>query len=69
MANQPKLDRGLFLIVVALLGWAVPGGGYLAIKGRLDLGSLVAFPTVGAPVFKHCLKALVPTKRLLLLLV
>lgn len=32
MANQSKLDRGLFLVVVALLGWAVPGGGYLAIK-------------------------------------
>ena len=32
MANQSKLDRGLFLIVVALFGWAVPGGGYLLIK-------------------------------------
>ena len=34
MAKQSKIDHLLFLIIVALLAWVIPGGGHFAIKER-----------------------------------
>lgn len=32
MDNRSKLDHGLFLLVVGLVAWAIPGGGHFLIK-------------------------------------
>jgi hypothetical protein len=34
MAKQSKIDHGLFLVIVGLLAWAIPGGGHFIIKER-----------------------------------
>lgn len=34
MARQSKIDHGLFLVIVAVLAWAVPGAGHFVIKER-----------------------------------
>lgn len=34
MPKQSKIDHSLFLVVVAVLAWAVPGAGHFVIKER-----------------------------------
>ncbi len=34
MAKQSKIDHGLFLAIVGLVAWAIPGAGHFAIKER-----------------------------------
>ena len=34
MAKQSRIDHGLLLVIVGLLGWAVPGAGHFAIKEK-----------------------------------
>lgn len=34
MAKQSKIDHGLFLVIVGLLAWAIPGAGHFIIKER-----------------------------------
>jgi len=34
MPRQSKIDHGLFLLIVAVLAWAVPGAGHFVIKER-----------------------------------
>ncbi|HIJ69779.1 MAG TPA: hypothetical protein HPP87_00275 [Planctomycetes bacterium] len=34
MPKQSKIDHGIFLLVVAVLAWTVPGAGHLVIKER-----------------------------------
>ena len=34
MPRQSKIDHGLFLVIVAVLAWAVPGAGHFVIKER-----------------------------------
>ena len=34
MARQSKIDHSLFLLIVAVLAWAVPGAGHFIIKER-----------------------------------
>lgn len=34
MPTQSKIDHGIFLVIVAVLAWAVPGAGHFVIKER-----------------------------------
>lgn len=44
MAKQSKIDHGIFLIIVGLAAWAIPGGGHFVIKERKR--ALIIFITV-----------------------
>mgnify|MGYP000571792717 CR=1 FL=1 len=44
MDNRSKLDHGLFLLVVGLVAWAIPGGGHFIIKERKR--SVIIFTTI-----------------------
>ena len=44
MARQSKIDHGLFLVVVALLAWAIPGAGHFIIKERKR--AIIIFVTI-----------------------
>jgi hypothetical protein len=44
MDKRSKLDHGLFLLVVGLVAWAVPGGGHFLIKERKR--SAIIFATI-----------------------
>ena len=44
MKQNSKLDYGLFLIIVGVLAWAVPGGGHFILKERKR--AIIIFVTV-----------------------
>ena len=44
MDNKSKLDYGLFLLVVGLVAWAIPGGGHFLIKERKR--AVIIFTTI-----------------------
>ena len=46
MVKQSKLDHGLFLLIVALLAWTIPGGGHFIIKERKR--AMIIFVTITA---------------------
>ncbi len=46
MAKDSKIDHGLWLVIVGLLAWAVPGAGHLLIKERQR--AIIIFVTITA---------------------
>jgi hypothetical protein len=44
MAKQSKIDHGLFLVIVGLLAWAIPGAGHFIIKERKR--AIIVFVTI-----------------------
>jgi len=46
MAKDSKTDPGLWLVIVGLLAWAVPGAGHFLIKERLR--AVIIFVTITA---------------------
>ncbi len=44
MAKQSKIDHGLFLAIVGLVAWAIPGAGHFAIKERKR--AIIIFVTI-----------------------
>ena len=44
MTKQSKFDHGIFLIIVGLAAWAIPGGGHFVIKEKKR--ALIIFVTV-----------------------
>ena len=44
MAKQSKIDHGIFLAIVALVAWAIPGAGHFAIKERKR--AIIIFVTI-----------------------
>jgi hypothetical protein len=46
MAENSKIDHGLWLIIVGLLAWAVPGAGHFLIKERRR--AVIIFVTITA---------------------
>jgi len=46
MAKDSKIDHGLWLVIVGLLAWAVPGAGHFLIKERQR--AIIIFVTITA---------------------
>ncbi len=46
MKQQSKAEHGLFLVVVALMAWAIPGAGHFLIKQSLR--AVIIFVTITA---------------------
>ncbi len=44
MEKQSKIDHGLFLAIVGLVAWAIPGAGHFAIKERKR--AIIIFVTI-----------------------
>ena len=46
MAKESKIDHGVFLVIVGLLAWALPGAGHFIIKERKR--GIIIFVTITA---------------------
>ena len=46
MAKDSKIDHGLWLVIVGLLAWAIPGAGHFLIKERQR--AVIIFVTITA---------------------